>query len=106
MLAHQRHECASTMLLFLVALFRLDNANKSLRFARRSYRNHQSPANLQLRDQRLRNVWSARRDEDRVVGRVRTPTECAVKTLYRGVVDVQLSDPRLRFAREIGNPFD
>src|SRR5437870_2514473 len=94
------------MILFPVANFGLYYAHQTLCLAWVPYRYHESTVDFQLCNQRFRNCWSACRDNDGVVRRVRRPPKCAIKTLNRCVVDSQLTNPRLSFACEIADPLD
>src|ERR1043166_6508194 len=93
-------------LFFFRSALSLDDANQSLTLARVSNGHHETPAHLELRNQRVRNCWTTRSNEYRIVRRVCRPTECAVKTFNGGVVDSELSNSCLRFACKIADAFD
>src|SRR5215212_9623076 len=106
MLADQRDKCAATMVFCAVTSFCFYNAYQPLRFTRFADRHDQTPADLQLHNQRLRYYWTTCRDYDRVVRRMCSPTERTVETLDRGVIDSELTNPAVRLAREIADAFD
>src|SRR6185503_11957407 len=92
-LADQWDKSATAVIFFLAPSFGLYHSNQSLTLTRIADRNNQSPAHFQLCDQWLRNSWTTGSDQDSIVRRICCPTECAVKTLYGGVVDLELPDP-------------
>ena len=106
MLANQWYKGAAAVVFYRAPLFGLDYAYQPLTVTRLAHGNNQSAADLQLRYQRLGNRWSTGGDQYAVVRRVRGPAERAVETLDRSVVDPQLADACLRFAREIGDALD
>src|SRR5215471_11542319 len=86
--------------------FGLDYAHETLTLTSITDWNHQASANFQLHNQRLRNQRPAGGNENRVVGRVRSPTEGSVESFDGRVVDSESANPRLCFARELAEPFD
>src|ERR1051325_2701522 len=94
------------MIFFSRSTFSFDDADQPLTLARLTDGHHQTPAHFELRNQRIRNGWTTGSDEDRVVRGVRRPAECAVKTLYGRVVNSELSDSCLGFARQLSDPFN
>src|SRR5688572_23317324 len=106
MLADQWDKCTATVVFFAVTVFCFNDSYQSLRFTRFADGHNQPPANLQLHSQRLRYAWTTSGYDDRIVRRVRGPAECAIETFNCGVVDLELTNTRLRFAREIADAFD
>src|SRR5215510_7511794 len=94
------------MIFFLPSTLSLDDANQPLTLTRFADRHHQTSAQLELRNQRIRNSWATRGDENRVVRSVCCPAECTVKTFYGGVVNSKLSNSRLCFARQLTDSFN
>src|SRR5262249_51829333 len=97
MLPNQRDELARSKFFNFPRRFGLGYSDQSLRFARFADRDDQAAANAELCNQWIRNLWSTGGHQDCIVWRVRVPSECAVKSLYRGVVDSQFANPRLCF---------
>src|SRR6185503_6692999 len=85
---------------------RLDHSNQSLTVTRVANGNNQAAAHSELRNQRLRNRWPTRSNEYSVVRSMCRPPKCSVKALDRCVVNLQLTNSRLCFAREIGDALD
>ena len=79
--------------------FRLDDTDEFLRLTRFANWNHQTASDFQLRDQRIGNAWPTGRYQDPIIGAVSAPTERAIKSFNRSVVDSEVSDPSLRFTR-------
>src|SRR5690349_8630636 len=94
------------MIFFLSTLLRFYYSNQTLTLTRFSDRHDQPATDLQLRNQRLRNRWTTSSNKDSIVRRVCRPTERAVKTLHRRVVDPELANARLGPACEIADSFD
>src|ERR1700755_281325 len=94
------------MIFFFRSALGLDDANQSLTLTRLTDWNYEPPVHFELRNQRVRNSWTTGSNENRVVRCVRGPTERAVKTLHCCVVDSELSNSRLSFAREFADAFD
>src|SRR5713226_6980967 len=105
-LANQWHKLAGAMLFDLIASFRLDHAHQTLRLARFANRNHQAASDLQLRDQSIGHARSAGRDQNSLVRRMRAPTERAVKSLDRRIVDPKFANAGLRLARKFADAFN
>src|SRR5436190_12880411 len=100
------HKLAITMLFIFLTSFSLDHSEEFLRFARLANRNHQTPANFQLGDQRSRNPRTSCGDENGVVWTMRAPSQRSVKCFNRRIVDAQLANAPLRFSRELTNALD
>ena len=79
------------MVFLLVVPFSFDHSDEPLRFARFADRHHQSPANFQLRHERLRHSWTTGGNQYGIVGSIRGPSQSSVKTLNGRVVNIQLS---------------
>src|SRR5215213_8808951 len=94
------------MIFFSRSTIGFNDANQSLTVTRVAHWNDKTPARFELRNQWFRNCWTTSSHEDRVVRSVCRPTECAVKTLYGGVVDSERANSRLCFAREVTDAFD
>src|SRR5678815_1654614 len=94
------------MIFFFTSLLSFNNADQSLTLARLTYRHHQTPTQLELRNQWLRNCWTTGSNQNPVVRRVCSPAQRTVKTLHGRVVNSQLPDPCLCFAGEIADALD
>src|SRR5947209_8750820 len=105
-MAYERNKRTCAVIFARVAFISSDDADQSLCLTRITDRDYESSINLQLREQRLWNFWSARRNEYRVVRRVRAPAQCAVETFNGRVVDSKLPYARLRLARQIAYALD
>ena len=106
MLADQWNKSTTSMIFFSPALFRFYYSNQSLVFTRFADRYNQSPADFELRKQRFWNRWTTRSHENSIVRCVCGPTKCAVETFYRGIVDTEFPNSRLRFTRKIPDALD
>src|SRR5215212_5674909 len=100
-LADQRHKSTTSMVFFSASLFSFNYSNQSLTFTRFTHRYDQPAADFELRNQWLGDSWTTGGYQDRIVGRIGRPPQRAVETFYRGVVNAQLSNSRLRFTSEI-----
>src|ERR1043166_8060466 len=94
------------MVFFFRSALSLDNANQSLTLTRVAHRHHETSAHLQLCKQWFRNCWTTGSNEDGVVRSVCRPSERTVRTLYGSVVDSELSNSCLCFARKIADAFN
>src|SRR6185369_10494967 len=94
------------MIFFFRSAIGFDDANQSLTLTRLAHRHDETPSEFELRKQWIRNCWTTGSNEDGVVRSVCGPTECAVKTFHRGVVDSELANSRLGFAREVTDTFN
>ena len=92
MLTNQRYKLAGAVFFDLMCRFRLDHSHQFLRFAGFANRNHQTAADFQLRDQWIRNPWPTGRDQDSVIGPVRIPSQRAIESLDRGIIDSQFAE--------------
>src|SRR5258705_2645333 len=95
MLSDQGYKGTAAVVLFCVSLFRFANANQALSIPRVTHRNYQPATNLELRDQRLRDVRPTSSNEDCVIRRMGGPTQCPIKTFDRCIVNFQLPNPCL-----------
>src|SRR5215472_1852979 len=105
MLTNQRYELTTAVLLDLLTGLTLNHPHQLLRLALAD-RNHQAPAEFQLRDQWFGDARTTGSYQDCFVRTVSAPTQGSVKRLHRGVVDTQLANARLRFARQFAQAFD
>ncbi len=94
------------MFFVLLSCFRFYYPDESLRFASLANWNHEPATDFQLRDKRIGNSWSAGRDQDRLVWAMCAPTQRAVKSFDRRIVNTKLADAALRFSCEFADAFD
>src|SRR5690242_7960575 len=94
------------MIFYFRSAIGFEDTNQTLTLTRVAHWHDKTTAEFELRNQWIRNCWTTGRDENGIVRSVRSPTKCAVKTFHRSVVDSELSNSRLSFAREVANAFN
>jgi len=70
--------------------FTLDDADEFLRLTRFANGNHQTASDFQLARSRIGECVATGRYQDPIIGAVSAPTERAIKSLNRSVVDFQV----------------